>query len=590
MADLNGNTLFATTGQFKDFIAWLNFTQRSDLLTSGPLTVKNVIPGGYTIEFTIEVTKYNLEKDSAASTKTPYINTFGYLGKNQTYNLLPANPFFAIGGKNIIVKFTNIVVKKEDLELNDYLFVIGDGEATNTGGEWTAKSNGVVWQRMDKVINVQPGTMPIVTGLDTTEITLKGDLNTMDNFSTNIFQLHNVKDLTITYPIIDFDRVVAGFGVVVTLPPNITKTANQKEIENKVGNYATFTASFTPTDSSIITYSLIDIINPSTGLSYISKDSLNTPRTTITQGGNPVTATETINGSEVTFDIPASGLILDIPVEINLVYQLTEVLQSKNIYNKISITAESQLGQWPTLYADATIILLEPKPVVEKSPEKQEVLIKDGESVNFTIKVSNLEGNQATQNYKIIDQLDPHLSFDQANTSLTLTIGNVTTPLPLNFSLDSNNLLTVTVLSNLVPLGGILTLNIATKVINSSTIQPKYRAVNSAYLLIDDDQTKRYNSNEVYVLFVTMCYRALSNVVESIALQEAALSHIINAEGEKIQKLLKMTNITRSNVTAINNSVNHMIGSISLLEVVLTKKLSIANGVCNTTIPQIDNK
>ncbi|MGL5354525.1 MAG: hypothetical protein ACRDA5_14595, partial [Clostridium sp.] len=58
MADLNGNTNFATTGLLKDFIAWLDFSRQVDLSISGPLTVQNIIPGGYTIDFTISAKPY----------------------------------------------------------------------------------------------------------------------------------------------------------------------------------------------------------------------------------------------------------------------------------------------------------------------------------------------------------------------------------------------------------------------------------------------------------------------------------------------------------------------------------------------------
>lgn len=63
------------------------------------------------------------------------------------------------------------------------------------------------------------------------------------------------------------------------------------------------------------------------------------------------------------------------------------------------------------------------------------------------------------------------------------------------------------------------------------------------------------------------------DVIESIALQEAALAHILNAEGEKIQKAVK----TAKNVCellAVNSSVIETINSITRLELTLISKLN----------------
>jgi hypothetical protein len=69
---------------------------------------------------------------------------------------------------------------------------------------------------------------------------------------------------------------------------------------------------------------------------------------------------------------------------------------------------------------------------------------------------------------------------------------------------------------------------------------------------------------------------ALTMILSSIALEEAALSHIINAEGEKIQYILSQTGCGEydadvEDVLAVNKSVN------SLLDMVLQNQMILKN-------------
>ena len=69
---------------------------------------------------------------------------------------------------------------------------------------------------------------------------------------------------------------------------------------------------------------------------------------------------------------------------------------------------------------------------------------------------------------------------------------------------------------------------------------------------------------------------ALASVVASIALQEAAVSHILNAEGEKIQAVVGITGATLGDLQNINLSVGDMVDSVALLEDELQSKLQTA--------------
>ena len=71
---------------------------------------------------------------------------------------------------------------------------------------------------------------------------------------------------------------------------------------------------------------------------------------------------------------------------------------------------------------------------------------------------------------------------------------------------------------------------------------------------------------------VSMC-QAVTDLIESIALEETALSHILNAEGEKLQKAIAMDCIDLGKLLEVNDSVADMVHAVANLEIVLKDKL-----------------
>ncbi|MFV0520229.1 MAG: hypothetical protein ACK5LY_08130 [Lachnospirales bacterium] len=81
---------------------------------------------------------------------------------------------------------------------------------------------------------------------------------------------------------------------------------------------------------------------------------------------------------------------------------------------------------------------------------------------------------------------------------------------------------------------------------------------------------------------ITRC-QAISDVIESIALEETGLAHIINAEGEKIQAALELATSIDDLVT-INESVRKTLVDISKVQMLLQYKLDIAGSLeCEET-------
>ena len=67
---------------------------------------------------------------------------------------------------------------------------------------------------------------------------------------------------------------------------------------------------------------------------------------------------------------------------------------------------------------------------------------------------------------------------------------------------------------------------------------------------------------------------AINDLIESVALGEAALAHILNAEGEKLQAVIAKKPCTEE-LLKVNDSVQRMVTAITRLEVILQTKLEL---------------
>ncbi|MBS5657865.1 MAG: hypothetical protein KHW76_05355 [Oscillibacter sp.] len=70
-------------------------------------------------------------------------------------------------------------------------------------------------------------------------------------------------------------------------------------------------------------------------------------------------------------------------------------------------------------------------------------------------------------------------------------------------------------------------------------------------------------------------YQAITDLIESVALEEAALAHILNAEGEKLQRIIAVPDVEPSVLLRANQSVQSMADAVALLENTLSGKLSL---------------
>ncbi len=68
---------------------------------------------------------------------------------------------------------------------------------------------------------------------------------------------------------------------------------------------------------------------------------------------------------------------------------------------------------------------------------------------------------------------------------------------------------------------------------------------------------------------------AVGNIMESVAMEEAALAHILNAESEKLLAVVNNPQSTAEDLMAVNKAVKSAITAITRLEVMLQGKLSM---------------
>ncbi|MEG2421990.1 MAG: hypothetical protein RSB55_10565 [Oscillospiraceae bacterium] len=85
-------------------------------------------------------------------------------------------------------------------------------------------------------------------------------------------------------------------------------------------------------------------------------------------------------------------------------------------------------------------------------------------------------------------------------------------------------------------------------------------------------------SMPVIVPGTTTTTQAINDIIESVALEETGLSHILNAEGEKIQKMLAIPGVTADQLLAVNASVQATVDAVTKLNMVLQSKLALFSG------------
>jgi len=80
----------------------------------------------------------------------------------------------------------------------------------------------------------------------------------------------------------------------------------------------------------------------------------------------------------------------------------------------------------------------------------------------------------------------------------------------------------------------------------------------------------------------------IANILASIALEEAAVAHILNAEGEKIQKIIAVSDNSEE-LVAVNNSVRDLVIEVTEFEKTLLEKLTKVETILQDLITLSNN-
>lgn len=76
---------------------------------------------------------------------------------------------------------------------------------------------------------------------------------------------------------------------------------------------------------------------------------------------------------------------------------------------------------------------------------------------------------------------------------------------------------------------------------------------------------------------------SVGDIIESIANEEAAIAHILNAESEKLQKIIASSDVSVSQLLAANKSVKSAVDTVIGLEIALKAKLEMFQSIiCQT--------
>lgn len=206
------------------------------------------------------------------------------------------------------------------------------------------------------------------------------------------------------------------------------------------------------------------------------------------------------------------------------------------------------------------------KLVISKSADKPLSYI--GDVITYQINVKNT-GNVSADNVVLTDLL---------YSGVSLVPGSLVVSVPYSGTLASGLALT-----GPIPAGGIVTLSFKIKVDAMPNPNPVVNKVTAAYAYTVNPQapdavTAVAASKPVStIIFRHNFSQQISDLIESVGLEQAALAALAQSEGAKIQKIVAMNGVDTQELLCLNRSVSDMMDSITMLEAVLKQKLNVVD-------------
>lgn len=198
-----------------------------------------------------------------------------------------------------------------------------------------------------------------------------------------------------------------------------------------------------------------------------------------------------------------------------------------------------------------------------------------GDVITYQIAVQN-SGNVSANNVIVTDLLPNGVSYVAG--SLVVSVAY------------SGTLASGLTLTGPIAAGQTVTLSFKAMVDAMANPNPVANKVTAAYTYtVDPEAPDAVSAVAASNTVTTIIFRynfsqQINDLIESVALEQAALAAIANAEGAKIQKMVAMNGVTTQDLLCLNRSVSDMMESLSTLEAVLKQKLGVVscqvNGDC----------
>lgn len=569
-----------------DYILWINFGPSLFIkANSTPITVLNELENGYTIEFTISGYDNTMSMRSN-SLPVPYgdLGTLYYTGVNGYPAIYPAE-YNPSGNSFWGIKINNIIVKQNGIQVYNYSMVVADAESTNNlNVAETIKLFSVngIWSLYEWIYPTKQdsiGSKPDLIGIGTQNLLEKGTAVpwTIAPAAIALSQSPTNLDITMTS---DTGRQAVALGIFINsqgVP--ITKYPFYQKLYIDRNTSFFYNISFNSLNDQrgYINYVVTDSIDKGIILDenntkvyqildekkYSLKYKIEFQDGTITI---IIPVEEVKDGSKVIIELALIAEMIDSDTLIKNRASLRITTPSpNNVRVSVSNVAE-------TLFDNKT-------PSIKKLTTTPKVVVREGNEVLFTIKISNLDIGE-DETITVYDELDSLIGLNIDKSKVyTIVNGAKKTLEDVDISINKN-IVKISFNSNDLPadfdLNSIVEIYLVTNILYKYPLDDTNSISNYAYIKINDEE-KSYLSNRVIVKLMTMNEAAKNDVIQSISCMSKSLAHITNAEGEKIQFILEKAGkgeASEQDIIEVNKSVTGTITAITDLINLLQKILS----------------